>query len=127
MQAVNKNELLKKVGENLRNIRKEKQVEIKEVVKLLNITPQAYGNIENGKADISISRLADIANLFNVDFNQILNTKGDSISYNSSSNSGGYHVNNGTINITQEKVLEDMHDEIALLKTQIESILQKKK
>jgi transcriptional regulator with XRE-family HTH domain len=131
MQAVNKDDLLKKVGENLRNIRKEKQMEIKEVGSKLKITPQAYGNIENGKVDLSMSRLVAIANVFEVGVDEILNVSGNVTNNYSSNNSGGYHFNQiGTINSPDENRMEDFKKGMELMRSQMEllaGMLQKKK
>jgi transcriptional regulator with XRE-family HTH domain len=130
MQAINKDNLLKKVGQNLRQIRKEKQLEIKEVVNKLNISPQAYSNIENGKVDLNMSRLADIANVLQVDATRILNDSGDTITNNTNNNTGGYNVSNGTLNVTDEKLLQNIIAEVMVLKdrlAQVEAQLLKKK
>ena len=139
MSEVNKNSLLKKVGENLKQIRKEKQMEVKEVVAKLKITPQAYGNIENGKVDLNISRLADIANVLQVSVEDILNTNGDVINYHSSSNSGGYHVQHtkgynvnhiGVVNLPDENLAQELKKEMEQMRVQMATLtgmLQKKK
>jgi transcriptional regulator with XRE-family HTH domain len=139
MEIVNKDTLLKKVGENLRNIRKEKQMEIKEVVKKLKITPQAYGNIENGKVDLNMSRLVAIANVFEVGVEEILNATGDINNYTSTNNSGGYHVQQskgynvnhiGVVNMPDENLMEDFKKGMELMRSQMEllaGMLQKKK
>jgi transcriptional regulator with XRE-family HTH domain len=132
MTAINKNSLLKQVGQNLKKIRKEKKLEIKDVVTQLRITPQAYGNIENGKVDLNISRLADIANVLQVGVEEILNTEGgDVTNYHSTNNSGdyqvqhveGYHINHiGVVNIPEENFLNILQKEMEQLRQQIATL-----
>ncbi len=130
MEAIEKTKYLKEVGQNLRKIRIGKRLEIKEVVSKLKISAQAYGKIENGKVDLNISRLLDIANFFQVDINEILKTdSGDIMTFSSYNNSGGYHVQKiGTLNITDENLADYFNKEIISIKLQVESlssILQK--
>lgn len=108
----NKLAFLRKVGQNLKEIRKEKQMEVKEIASKLKITPQAYGNIENGKTDLNISRLIEISSVLNVKFEDILNIKnGDNYNFTSQNNSGGYHIqkldtlNSADLNSTESLVV----------------------
>jgi len=54
-----------KIGDNIREIReKEKGLKKDDVAKVLGITPKAYSNIENNVADITITRLYELAEIF---------------------------------------------------------------
>ncbi|MBN8880596.1 helix-turn-helix transcriptional regulator [Chitinophaga sp. 212800010-3] len=56
-----------KIGDNIRDIReKEKKLSKEQVAKALGITPKAYSNIENNVADVSVSRLYELAEIFEV-------------------------------------------------------------
>jgi transcriptional regulator with XRE-family HTH domain len=102
---------LKNIGNNIRAIRLEKKLEIKQVAAKLGISIQAYGKIENGKTDLNISRLFEIANLLQVEFSQILNIVGDTLHYNSQNNSGGYHVQKvGVLNTTDDTIVHLIKD-----------------
>jgi transcriptional regulator with XRE-family HTH domain len=93
MTPIDKTLLLKTVGTNIKRLRKEKNVEVKEFAGKLKVTPQAVGNIENGKVDLNLSRIVDIANLLQVSLVAILDvSNGDIMTYHSYNNSGGYHV-----------------------------------
>ena len=70
-----KNQLQKEVGINIQNIRKKMQIEVKEIAFALNISVQGYGAIENGKVDLNLSRLKQIATFFKVDISELLKTK----------------------------------------------------
>ena len=128
----NKEVFLKKVGANIRDIRKLKKKEPKDVAKGLSMSVQAYGKIENGGTDLNISRLFEIANFFDVGFTQILKVnEGDVFNYTSQNNRGGYHVlNNGVINITDEKLRDHLINENAELRQKLavnEALLKKVK
>ena len=88
----NKDEFLKKVGENIKNIRNEKGFEIKKVAADLGISPQAYGKIENGKVDLNITRLYEISHYYQIEFNKLLQSTSEIYNYTSHHNSGGYSI-----------------------------------
>jgi transcriptional regulator with XRE-family HTH domain len=93
MTPIDKSLLLKTVGANIKKLRKEKNMEVKEFASKLKITPQAVGQLENGMVDFNLSRIVEIANLLQVNLVAILDiTNGDIMSYHSYNNSGGYHV-----------------------------------
>ncbi|HET7117838.1 MAG TPA: helix-turn-helix transcriptional regulator [Hanamia sp.] len=63
-----------KIGDNIRDIReKEKKLSKEDVAKALGISTKAYSNIENNVADVTISRLYDLAEIFDVSPEYILN------------------------------------------------------
>lgn len=64
--------LLKQLGQKIREVRTEKDIPIKEIAYNIGITTQAYGNIENGKTDLSISRLLEIASELKVHYSRLL-------------------------------------------------------
>ena len=72
MNLTEKQIALRAVGERIRNIRLLKNMTIKQVAAHLQITTQAYGNIENGKTDTSISRLVELASLFQIPVTRLI-------------------------------------------------------
>ncbi len=63
-----------KIGDNIREIReKEKGLKKEDVAKALGITAKAYSNIENNVADVSITRLYELSDIFGVAPEYILN------------------------------------------------------
>ena len=72
MTPINKALLLKSVGDNIKKLRKQKNMEVKEFAFKLKITPQAVGKIENGVVDLNLSRIVEIANLLQVSLIEIL-------------------------------------------------------
>lgn len=91
-----------KIGDNIKEIREfEKNLKRDYVAERLNITTRAYANIENNLADITLSRLSEIANilgcspLYILKYNRV---KQDF--YNTIHNNNG---NQGTITINQSQ------------------------
>lgn len=117
----NKEEFLKEVGSNIKQIRRAKSQEVKEAAMGLGVTVQTVGAIENGKVDLNISRLFEIAQYYNVDFAKILNVgNGDIFNYTSQNNSGGYHVlNKGVLNVSDERLRNYFDSEVAQIKKKI--------
>jgi len=66
MNAFEKEKVLLSLGERIRKMRMLQDKTAKEIAAYLCITTQAYGNMERGKADISISRLIELAKFFDV-------------------------------------------------------------
>ena len=66
MNAFEKEKILLSIGERIRKMRILQDKTTKEIAAYLDITTQAYGNIERGRADISISRLIELAKFFEV-------------------------------------------------------------
>jgi transcriptional regulator with XRE-family HTH domain len=119
---------LKNIGNNIRAIRLEKKLEIKQVAAMLDISIQAYGKIENGKTDLNISRLFEIANLLKVEFAQILHTNGDTLHFNSQNNSGGYHVQKvGVLNTVDDSLIKVVKDAIDSFNKLLIVLLKNKK
>lgn len=116
-----------KIGENIREIReKEKNLKQEEVAKALGITSKAYSNIENNIADITLTRLYELAEIFDVAPEYILNYKEKSTFTNHFNN---YEGNNG-VNImyqgcnaeqvkTLEKQIKESKEKLQVLKTNI--------
>lgn len=65
-------DLKRKIGENIRKIRLNNNVEVKRLCSDLAISPAAYSNIERGVTDINISRIMQLADYFAVHYSQIL-------------------------------------------------------
>jgi transcriptional regulator with XRE-family HTH domain len=65
MKTTKKGILLQQIGLRLRKLKIENDKTSKEVASLLNITPQAYGNMERGECDICITRLVQLAEYYN--------------------------------------------------------------
>ena len=117
----NKEKFLREIGNNIQKIREEKRIERKVVAKSLDITVQAFGEIENGHVDLNISRLFEIAQYLKVPFSQILNYSGDVLNFTSQNNSGGYHVQKvGVINASDETFLASLKNDLEIIKMKVD-------
>lgn len=119
--------ILKKIGSKLKAIRMEQNIPLKVVASKLNLTTQAFGNIENGKADISVIKIFAICEILNTSFSDVLNIdNNNSLHYNAYNNSGGYFVQKvDVLNTTEKK--EDSFDaekEILGIKEDIQNLTQ---
>ena len=56
----------------LRKLKIENNKTSKQVASLLNITPQAYGNMERGESDICITRLVQLAEYYNKPLQELI-------------------------------------------------------
>jgi transcriptional regulator with XRE-family HTH domain len=72
MNGLDKEKLLLSVGDRIRRMRLLQDKTTKEIAAHLNITTQAYGNMERGKCDISLSRLIELAQFFGVSLSAML-------------------------------------------------------
>jgi len=72
MKAIKKGILLQQIGMRLRRLKIESNKTSKEVASLLNITPQAYGNMERGETDICITRLVQLAEYYNKPLQELI-------------------------------------------------------
>lgn len=64
-----------KIGKKLKELRTVNQWTQEQIAGQLHLTRNAYSDIELGKTDICISRLAQLANFFNVDISYFVNDK----------------------------------------------------
>ncbi|PYF76133.1 helix-turn-helix domain-containing protein [Pedobacter nutrimenti] len=93
-----------RIGDNIQAIR-EKETELKreDVANVLGITTKAYSNIENNVADVTISRLFELAEIFKCSPDYIINYQ-EKATYTNHFNN--YEGNNG-INIMYQGCTPD--------------------
>ena len=129
MQQEKKEKVLKNIGANIQNIRKEKGKERKEIADQLGLTVQGYGNIENGKTDLSISHAIDLAAVLGTNYQQILNIENNKI-YNqtASVNGGGNGILNAeTMNLDDnKKLILQLEKDLDLVRADMEKRLADK-
>ncbi|PST82131.1 transcriptional regulator [Pedobacter yulinensis] len=65
------------IGKNIRQLRQKQGWSQGEVAKRLNISIPAFSKIETGITDVNLSRLSQIANLFDVSVVSIIDTNGE--------------------------------------------------
>ena len=69
---MNKEEVVKVVGENIRRLRKERGLSQEELSEDSNITPGYLSDIENNKKSVSLETLVSIANALQVSPSELL-------------------------------------------------------
>lgn len=83
--------LEKIIGNKIRSIRTLKELSQENVAEMLSISVTAYSKIERGETDVQLSRLSQIANVFKVSIEEILNF-GDKIAQSFNGNGTGNNV-----------------------------------
>lgn len=131
-------ELQNKIGKKIKELRVVNQWTQEQVAGQLHLTRNAYSDIELGKTDICISRLAQLAQFFGVDLGYFVDDKEQVVFYLTgaqntqfhTSQRNEYHVHSSeekNLRIELEKaqlMLEHNQQQIALLEQKI-SDLQK--
>jgi transcriptional regulator with XRE-family HTH domain len=64
--------LMKNFGDNIRLVRQAKGYSQENVAKLLDMSPSGYAKIERGESDIAVSRIEEIAKVFEVEPAQLV-------------------------------------------------------
>ncbi|WP_394261214.1 helix-turn-helix domain-containing protein [Moraxella boevrei] len=133
-----------KIQEKIRFLRQQKNLTQEQVAELLDLTPQAYSKIEQGKTRLNIERIQQIANIFNIDITDLINNDSNSIvlllngDFNSDNGSTNKAIiyNNTTTELVNEneklllqlqfkdKIIKRLEDEVATLKLILTSINQ---
>lgn len=72
--------LKKQIGLKIKQLRTEKNWSRKQMTDKLNISVPAYGSIERGETDVSITRLAQLADIFEMTLPDLLGITGKTIS-----------------------------------------------
>jgi len=124
---------LDKIGNSLRKIRELKGFKQETVAKKLGLTTNGYGKIERGESTLNLDRLNQIAEVFGVSTNHILNFD-ESIIYNiEEMNNSAPHgtVNNFSLSEEERKILNlqisALSDLIQKQNQLIEQLLSKNK
>jgi XRE family transcriptional regulator, regulator of sulfur utilization len=117
------------IGVNIKKIRQDKGLAVKEVANSLLLSQAAYSNIERGVTDISISRVLQIAEFFEVHFSEILSVDKTSIyNFNSNNNSTGTQHNSQMSSNSVEAYLisiENLKNEVNYLRELNTKLLSK--
>lgn len=92
----------------------------------MDLTPQAYGNIENGKTNIQFGHIYQLAKIFKIDYAEIINAKTQTNIYNTANNAKDNFcvINNGEmvgqidweIPTAHDAAIKELKAEILLLK-----------
>lgn len=132
-----------KIQEKIRFLRQQKGLTQEQIAELLDVTPQAYSKIEQGKTRLNIERIQQIANIFNIDITDLINNDNNGIvillngDFNSDNGSNNRAiVYNGETELVHEneklllqlqfkdEIIKRLENEIATLKSILTSINQ---
>jgi DNA-binding XRE family transcriptional regulator len=106
------------IASNIKDIRLENGFSCEYVANQLGITKGAYSNMENGKVEITIARLENVATILNVPMEKLIPLKK---AITQISNGSGYNVSQeGPCNIINQHNFP--MDEIAKIKDAISNI-----
>lgn len=72
-----KEELLKKFGKNVKLERIKKDLTQEKLGEIMNVDQNYISRIENGKENMSLGKVLELANYLNTDINNLLNFKQD--------------------------------------------------
>ena len=72
---MNKKEVIKQIGKNIQNARKEKGYTQETFSELMNVSWSYVAKIESGILNLSIGKIAEIADYLDVDINTLLEIK----------------------------------------------------
>ncbi|MCR1837145.1 XRE family transcriptional regulator [Rodentibacter caecimuris] len=115
------------VQDKIRGLREQNRLSQEEMAERLNMSPSGYAKIERGETKLYLEKLEQIAQVFNLDITDLINTKNICflISENSQSSSNYYSsdealiIENEKLKLSlsfQEQLIEQQKREIALLK-----------
>ena len=70
---MNKTDLLKKFGKNVKIERIKQDLTQEKLAEIMNVSQSYIANIERGKANMSLGKVLELANFLNVDIAILLN------------------------------------------------------
>ncbi|TPH11078.1 helix-turn-helix domain-containing protein [Haemophilus haemolyticus] len=103
------------VNEKIRAIREVNQWSQEEMANKMNMSTNGYAKIERGETKLSLHKLEQIANIFNIDILELMNTGGKGIVFlmnENSDNSSNYYSDNLATELEKFKMIVSHKDEI---------------
>ncbi|MXS73056.1 helix-turn-helix domain-containing protein [Flavobacteriaceae bacterium W22] len=113
--------------ENLIRVRKQKKFSQQDVAEHLNISQSHYQRKEKGEIGITNTEWERIANLLEVDVEEIRENDANSMMNSFDNSSGNYIGNNNNYCNIPEYILENQKDYITLLKEENERLREENK
>ena len=112
------------VNEKIRLVREAKGWTQEEVADKLQMSNNGYGDIERGDTDVKLSRLLQLAELFEIKPTELFepNDKISNVNFKINRQRNSFYVNSSNEIETQKFIIEQKDKEIALLKRIIELI-----
>ncbi|MCK3654756.1 hypothetical protein A4G19_02945 [Pasteurellaceae bacterium Macca] len=84
---------MQKINERIKMLREQHAFSQEQMAEKMNISTNSYGKLERGETKISIDKLETIAQIFDLDIVELMNTGERNISYQFNNNSAFYAVN----------------------------------
>jgi transcriptional regulator with XRE-family HTH domain len=105
------------IGENIRKIRKDKDIKQHEVYDKLGISQSTYSKIENNRYKMDVNTIKEIASILEVEVTKLIGEDKIVINHTNRENGSG---GSGVIvtNSTSEKLILALESQIELLKEQ---------
>lgn len=103
------------VNEKIRAIREVNQWSQEEMANKMNMSTNGYAKIERGETKLSLHKLEQIANIFNIDVLELMNTGGKGVVFlmnENSDNSSNYYSDNLATELEKFKMIVSHKDEI---------------
>ena len=118
-----------KIGKKLKELRTVNQWTQEQIAGQLHLTRNAYSDIELGKTDICISRLAQLANFFNVDISYFVDDKERVVIYLAGTQNIQFaksqKIKDCHIYPSEEKLQYELEKQLVINKAQAEKIEMK--
>ena len=118
-------ELQKKIGGEIKKLRLVNEWTQEQIAEQLYICRDAYGDIERGKTDICLSRLAQIADFFGVDVTFLFGSSPCTTNYTYSNHHTKSRYNQCQVHSAEEKLQHEnelQQKEIAMQQREIEQL-----
>ena len=113
-----------KIGRNIKNIRREKDLKAFDVAAQLGIGESTYTKIERGETKIGLDKIQDLARIFSVPFETFLIDKENHEYYHFDNSPNSGKIQQQTITISQE-LLDELKNQLHEKDKQIAILLQK--
>ncbi len=85
---------MKTTQENIRQLREKNKLSQDDMAEKLGMSKNGYGKIERGQSDLSLTRLEQIANIFEIDVTELIKTSDKEMAFIIGENHGGVMQNN---------------------------------
>ncbi len=116
-------ELQIKIGKKLKELRNLNKWTQEQIAEQLHICRNAYGDIELGKTDICLSRLAQLANCFGVDITYFVNEQERIVFYLAGTQNTQFHSQRHEYHVHSEEKLQNELEKAQLTITHLQQAM----
>lgn len=116
-------ELLTQIGQKIKTFRQVKGWSQENMAKQLKMSISGYSKIERGESDFKISRVEAIANVFNINPSQLLQSDDNAYFYNNANGGVSSFMNNkGTMHVNNAEEIAKLKKDFALIQKELEAM-----